>query len=131
MRLSPVRAISQELVRFDTQLTENPEISGVKADGIKPLDIKACGHGKRQMCRMDKFSFPRTSAKSRKSVHGFQTGDMVKAVVTKGGKTGIYIGRAAVRISGYFNITANHGVVQGISYKNCRKLHRRDGYNYK
>jgi len=29
MRLSPVQAISQELVRFDTQLMENPEIAGV------------------------------------------------------------------------------------------------------
>jgi 5-methylcytosine-specific restriction endonuclease McrA len=105
-----------------------PEV--LKIDGIKPLEIKATGHGKRQMCRVDKYGFPRTSAKSQKVVKGFQTGDMVKAAVTKGKKIGVYIGRIAVRISGYFNITTGHGVVQGISYKSCVNLHRCDGYNY-
>lgn len=105
-----------------------PEI--LKIDDVKSLEIKAMGHGKRQMCRVDKYGFPRTSAKSQKVVKGFQTGDMVKAVVTKGKKIGVYIGRVAVRISGYFNITNSHGVVQGISYKSCLKLHGCDGYNY-
>ena len=40
--------------------------------------IKAMGHGSRQMCRMDRFGFPRTSAKANKVVQGFQTGDMVR-----------------------------------------------------
>lgn len=105
-----------------------PEV--LHTDGIKPLNIKAMGHGKRQMCRVDKYGFPRTSAKSQKVVKGFQTGDMVKAVVTKGKKIGTYIGRISVRISGYFNITTSNGVVQGISYKSCLKLHGSDGYNY-
>jgi len=104
-----------------------PEI--LKTDGIRPLQIKAAGHGKRQMCRVDRYGFPRTSAKSQKIVKGFQTGDMVKAVVTKGKNTGVYVGRIAVRVSGYFNITG-YGVVQGISYRNCLKLHGCDGYNY-
>jgi len=30
MRISPVTAISQELVRFDTQALENPDIEGVE-----------------------------------------------------------------------------------------------------
>jgi 5-methylcytosine-specific restriction endonuclease McrA len=55
----------------------------LKLDGIKPVEIKATGHGSRQMCRVDKYGFPRTSAKSQKTVHGFQTGDLIKAVVTK------------------------------------------------
>jgi len=105
-----------------------PEI--LKTDGIRPLQIKAAGHGKRQMCRVDRYGFPRTSAKSQKIVKGFQTGDMVKSAVTKGKKTGVYIGRVAVRLSGYFDITTNNGVVQGISYKSCLKLHGCDGYNY-
>ena len=105
-----------------------PEV--LKTDGIKPLEIKAMGHGTRQMCRVDKYGFPRTSAKSQKVVQGFQTGDIVKTVVTKGKKIGVYIGRVAIRISGYFNITTSKGVVQGISYKFCRKLHGCDGYNY-
>ena len=105
-----------------------PEV--LKTDGIKPLEIKAMGHGTRQVCRVDKYGFPRTSAKSQKVVQGFQTGDIVKTVVTKGKKIGVYIGRVAIRISGYFNITKSKGVVQGISCKFCRKLHGCDGYNY-
>lgn len=105
-----------------------PEV--LKTDGIKPLEIKAMGHGTRQMCRVDKYGFPRTSAKSQKVVQGFQTGDIVKTVVTKGKKIGVYIGRVAIRISGYFNITTSKGVVQGIRRKFCRKLHGCDGYNY-
>lgn len=98
--------------------------------GITPLQIKAMGYGSRQMCRMDKFGFPRTSAKSLKRVKGFQTGDIVKAVVTKGKKIGTYIGRVAVRTSGSFNIKTGNGTVQGISYKYCNPTHRRDGYTY-
>ncbi|MBK6999351.1 MAG: hypothetical protein IPH35_05090 [Rhodoferax sp.] len=39
-----------------------------------------------------------------KSIQGFQTGDMVKAEVTKGKKAGTYSGRVAVRAAGNFNI---------------------------
>ena len=50
----------------------------------KVLQISAQGRGSRQMCRMDRFGFPRTSAKGSKSVKGFQTGDIAKAVVPSG-----------------------------------------------
>jgi 5-methylcytosine-specific restriction endonuclease McrA len=95
---------------------------------LHPLTIKATGHGSRQMCRMDKFGFPRTSAKGAKTVHGFQTGDLVRAVVTNGKKAGRYTGRVAVRASGSFNLTTRTGTVQGISFKFCRPIHRCDGY---
>ena len=48
----------------------------LKTEGLKPLLIKAMGHGSRQMCRVDRFGFPRTSAKGNKVFKGFQTGDM-------------------------------------------------------
>ena len=47
--------------------------------------------------------------------------DLVLANVTKGKKEGEYIGRVAVRSSGYFNITTKNSVVQGIKYSNCLK----------
>jgi 5-methylcytosine-specific restriction endonuclease McrA len=97
---------------------------------ITPLHIMATGRGSRQMCRMDRYGFPRTSAKRFKRVKGFQTGDMVKAVVPTGKKAGVYVGRVAVRTSGNFNITTEKGTVQGISYKYCRLLQRMDGYQY-
>ena len=98
--------------------------------GLQPLNISATGRGSRQMCRVDKYGFPRTSAKSQKVVNGFKTGDLVKAMVDKGKKVGTYIGRVAVRKSGSFNIKTEAGTVQGISWKYCSLLQRADGYNY-
>lgn len=98
--------------------------------GVEPLEIKATGHGNRQMCRMDKYGFARTSAKSLKKVFGFQTGDIVKAVVTAGKKIGTYIGKVAVRASGSFNIVTKLKTIQGISYKYCKLLQACDGYSY-
>ncbi len=98
--------------------------------GIKPLYVKATGHGSRQMCKVDKYGFPRTGPKKDKKQQGFQTGDMVKAVVTKGLKMGTYTGKVAVRSSGSFNITTHTGVVQGIKHSYCKLIHRSDGYSY-
>jgi 5-methylcytosine-specific restriction endonuclease McrA len=97
---------------------------------LQPLSITAMGHGSRQMCRVDKYGFPRTSAKQFKRVYGFQTGDMVKAIVKRGKKIGTYIGRVVIRASGSFNIKTAHAMIQGISYKYCQPLHRSDGYGY-
>jgi hypothetical protein len=65
-----------------------------------------------------------------KSIQGFQTGDMVKATVTKGKKAGSYSGRVAVRASGSFNIQTRNGLVQGVSHRYCTVVQRGDGYGY-
>jgi 5-methylcytosine-specific restriction endonuclease McrA len=96
----------------------------------QPLQIKATGHGTRQMCRTDKFGFPSRYVPRFKFVQGFQTGDIVKAVVATGKKVGEYVGRVAVRSTGSFNISDPSGLVQGISYKYCKPIQRKDGYNY-
>ncbi len=95
----------------------------------KPLLIKATGHGTRQLCRTDKFGFPTRYVPRKKFVKGFQTGDIVKAVVTNGKKIGKYVGRVAVRSTGSFNISVPE-LVQGISYKYCQTVHHKDGYGY-
>ena len=95
----------------------------------QPLLIKANGHGTRQMCRTDRFGFPSRHVPRNKFVKGFQTGDIVKAIVTNGKKIGEYVGRVAVRSSGSFNISVKE-LVQGISHKYCEILHRKDGYSY-
>ena len=95
----------------------------------KPLLIKTNGHGTRQMCRTDKFGFPSRYVPRNKFVKGFQTGDIVKAVVTRGKKIGEYVGRVAVRSTGSFNISASE-LVQGISHKYCKTVHHKDGYSY-
>lgn len=96
----------------------------------QPLLIKAQGHGTRQMCRTDKFGFPNRHVPRNKFVRGFQTGDIVKSIVTAGTKIGEYVGRIAVRSSGSFNISTKLGLIQGISHKYCQIIHRKDGYSY-
>src|SRR6266581_3969162 len=80
-----------------------PERLHVK--GVMPLQIMATGHGSRQMCNVDRFGFPCSKPKEAKRVQGFQTGDLVRAVVTGGTKAGTYVGKVAVRTRGIFNIT--------------------------
>ena len=90
------------------------------------LSIKAVGRGSRQMCRMDRYGFPRTGPKVARTVHGFRTGDLVRAVVPKGRSAGTHTGYAAVRASGSFRI----GNADGVSWRHCRLLQRGDGYRY-
>lgn len=96
----------------------------------QPLVITATGHGTRQMCRTDKYGFPSRYVPRNKFVKGFQTGDIVKAIVTSGKKSGAYVGRVAVRSSGSFNIKDKTGLIQGINYKFCSRVHGKDGYQY-
>lgn len=96
----------------------------------KILLISAKGRGSRQMCRVDKYGFPRTSPKGSKSVKGFQTGDMVKAIVPKGLKQGEYLGKVAVRSSGKFDIQTKTKTIEGINHKYCHLIQRGDGYLY-
>jgi hypothetical protein len=105
-----------------------PDVLRVK--GVVPLLITATGHGSRQMCAMNDLGFPRTKPKQAKRVKGFQTGDMVRAVVTSGKKVGTYVGKVAVRATGSFNITTKQGKVEGISHRFCTALHKSDGYSY-
>ncbi|AOY83228.1 RNA-guided endonuclease IscB [Moorena producens JHB] len=95
-----------------------------------PLLITAKGHGTRQLCRTNKYGFPVRHCSRTKIHKGFQTGDIVRAVVTKGKKIGTYVGRVATRKSGSFNISTKSGLVQGISHKYCQLIHRKDGYAY-
>ena len=107
----------------------------------KPLYIKATGRGNRQMCKMDKFGFPRTRqdkktgqrvpARTRgsKRVKGFQTGDHVCAIIPKGKYKGTHVGRVIIRASGSFDIKTESGKVSA-NWKYCKLLQRDDGYSY-
>ncbi len=95
-----------------------------------PLTITATGRGSRQMCGTDKYGFPIRHRTRQKTHFGFQTGDMVRAVVPKGKKTGVHTGRVLCRKSGSFDIATSDGRVQGISHRYCRALHCADGYRY-
>ncbi len=96
----------------------------------QPLLIKCTGHGNRKMCGTNKYGFP-VRHRTRQKIHqGFQTGDIVKAVVTKGKKVGTYTGRVLCRASGSFDISTHAGRVAGINHKYCSHIHKKDGYQY-
>lgn len=106
------------------------EVGTVERWNIPTLEIKCTGRGSYQRTQLNQYGFPRGYLMHQKAVNGFQTGDHVKAIVTKGKKMGEYNGRVAVRASGYFNITTRSGIVQGISHKHCQLIARNDGYGY-
>ena len=98
------------------------------------LTLKATGRGSYQRTRLNKFGFPRGYLMRTKRVHGFGTGDLVRAEVPAGVKAGTHTGRVAIRASGSFNIQSYQDgksvVVQGISHRHCRIIQRADGYGY-
>jgi hypothetical protein len=98
--------------------------------GVKPLLITANGHGTRQSCRTDKFGFPNRHCSRTKFHFGFQTGDIVKAVVTTGKKVGEYVGRVTTRKVGSFNVADKNTPIKDISHRFCKTIHKKDGYAY-
>jgi 5-methylcytosine-specific restriction endonuclease McrA len=107
-----------------------PEL--LKVEGIRPLCIQATGHGNRQMCAMDEHGFPRTGPKAAKRMKGYQTGDLVRAVVPEPLKTaGTHVGRVLIRATGSFDITTKGGTrIGGVNVRYCHPIHRNDGYSY-
>ena len=94
------------------------------------LSLKAMGRGSYQRTRLTKHGFPRGYLTRSKSAFGFQTGDLVKAVVTTGKKVGTYLGRVAIRASGSFNIQAGNSLVQHVHHRFCALVQHGDGYGY-
>jgi len=106
------------------------EVSAVEGWQQPVLGIKATGRGRYQRTRLTAHGFPRGYLTRRKQAYGFQTGDMVKATVPSGKKTGVHRGRVAIRASGSFNLQTPQGVIQGVSHRHCRIIQRGDGYGY-
>jgi 5-methylcytosine-specific restriction endonuclease McrA len=99
-------------------------------EGITPLIIIATGHGCRQMCGTDKQGFPIRHRQRKKVHHGFQTGDLARAVVPQEKQTGVHVGRVLARATGSFDLSTSQGRVGGIPARYCRPIHRNDGYRY-
>ncbi|HEY6542390.1 MAG TPA: RNA-guided endonuclease IscB [Ktedonobacteraceae bacterium] len=94
------------------------------AKGVCPLQVRATGHGRRQMCVTD-HGFPRQHKERRRQYLGFQTGDIVKAVILRGKYAGTYVGRVAIRFRPSFRLGGFD-----VHPKYLRALHRSDGYDY-
>lgn len=90
----------------------------------------ATGRGSRQMCRTDKFGFPKCHRQNKKIYYGFQTGDIVKANIPKGKYQGQHTGRVVVRASGQFDIKIGQNKPIGTNHKHCRVIQKGDGWQY-
>jgi 5-methylcytosine-specific restriction endonuclease McrA len=98
-------------------------------NGIKPLVVKAKGHGTRSRCRPDKYGFPKAHAPKAKYFQGFQTGDIVKADISSGKKAGSYTGRIAIRFRPSF-VLQLPGCKFDVHPKYLQTIHKADGYEY-
>jgi 5-methylcytosine-specific restriction endonuclease McrA len=97
---------------------------------VRPWQVAATGHQRRQMRPTRETGFPRTRPKKQSRVTGFQTGDLVYALVPKGDRAAGSVGRVAVRARGCFNLTTKRGLLKDISYRYFRRLQAGDGYSY-
>lgn len=93
-----------------------------------PLLITAKGHGTRQMCGTDKFGFPNRHRTNQKSWFGFQTGDLVRAVVASGKFAGRWVGRISVRSRPSFKLVSSK--IFDVHPRYLQVIHRADGYSY-
>jgi 5-methylcytosine-specific restriction endonuclease McrA len=88
----------------------------------------AKGRGTRQMCGTNKYGVPIQHRSRRKAHWGFQTGDVVRAVVTQGKYAGTWVGRVTVRARGFFTITTADSTKAEVSHKVCQLLQRGNGW---
>jgi 5-methylcytosine-specific restriction endonuclease McrA len=91
--------------------------------------IQAKGRGSRQMCKSDKFGFPRSGAKTVKRIHGFQTGDRVRLIQPSGKYKGTHEGEVSIRATGMFDIKIGKIKITA-PHSRFTRLSRFDGYHY-
>lgn len=92
--------------------------------------IQARGRGSRQMCKPDKYGFPRTAAKTAKRMHGFQTGDRVKLVQPSGKYKGTHYGVVSIRANGQLDIKTSSNVKITAPHDRFTLVSRFDGFTY-
>lgn len=99
-----------------------------KIDWVTILNAK--GRGSRQMCKPNKYGFPRTGAKKVKRIYGFQSGDQVKMIQKKGKYKGVHEGIIGVRSTGMCDIKTTKGLTITSTHKNFTLVQRFNGYTY-
>ncbi|WP_297505897.1 RNA-guided endonuclease IscB [Ferrovum sp.] len=101
------------------------------APEMRPIAIQSFGHGERQRARLNRYGFPVWHKAGAKSFLGFQTGDLVRAIIPNGKHTGVHIGRVAIRFRPSFAVKAeDSGKAFDVHPKHLTTLQRSDGYAY-
>lgn len=92
---------------------------------MRPQIVTCMGHGSRQMVVMDKYGFPRTKPKKTTRYRGIITGDYIRTI---GGKYPNHTTRV-VMTKGKVRLLVN-GKLTDTHIRNCKRIHRDDGYKY-
>jgi 5-methylcytosine-specific restriction endonuclease McrA len=100
-----------------------PAVVSIK--GIQPLLIEARGHGNRQMCGANAAGFPIRHRTRQKRWFGYQTGDLVRAVIPRGTHVGKHTGRVTIRARPSFRL---NGI--DVHPRYLTLLQKGDGYEY-
>ncbi|MGH2414422.1 MAG: RNA-guided endonuclease IscB, partial [Microcystaceae cyanobacterium] len=90
------------------------EVESLQVLTTQPLLITAKGWGNRQMCTTNKHGVPIKHRTRCKTFFGFQTGDIVRAILPSGKFSGTHIGRLTVRETGVFEMKIPKGKVSPV-----------------
>ena len=107
-----------------------PEV--LQWEAVKPLAIKAMGHGKRQVVGTDKYGFPKGQPKC-KPAHPYRTGDCVSAAVPKGTYAGTYTARRIVKLTAEKRVNIKNDSGQVFPFQAqyvTARVFSADGYDY-
>ena len=128
----PITTATGGMTKFNRKRFSIPKTHALDAAFAGPMDstlknwntpithITATGRGSYQRTRTNKYGFPRLRLPRTKSVHNFQTGDIVSSPQGSG--------RIATRSSGYFALATANGKTT-VKHTTCHLLQRADGYN--
>jgi 5-methylcytosine-specific restriction endonuclease McrA len=90
------------------------------------LQIRATGRGCRQMSRTDRFGVPQAHRTRRKSAFGFQTGDLVRGILSERDGVERLVGRVTIRSVPNFTLNGRR-----VHPRVLTRLQRADGYDYR
>ena len=82
------------------------------------------------MCTTNKYGFPIRYRTRQKAFFGFQTGDIIRAILPTGKFAGTHARRLSVHATGVFEMVTQVGKVSPVRAKYCLAVHRVDGYSY-
>lgn len=104
-------------------------VTGITGTGMPTLLITATGRGQYARTTPDKYGFPRLIRTRTKVHYGYQTGDLVRAIIPAGKHTGNHTGRIAVRTHGTFALTTKNGRID-VHHRHLTLIQRANGYGY-
>ena len=110
--------------------TSTPEV--LHWQHVRPLAIKAIGHGKRQVVGNDKYGFPKGQPKC-KPTHSYKTGDFISAEVPKGIHAGVYSPRRIVSLTDETRVRIRKSTGKIFPFQAkyiTNKIFSADGYDY-